>query len=233
MTIDDMKSNEADRSSKVLRNSVAAVLIAATAWLLKRWTSPKPNGLSHRKDTESGRPASQVLEETGPPASLVIGTFTDEHGTVKAVKAVQAEWSRDYQVYSPNLNEKLFEAMNLQKSPTRVWILTGAVIGQLGGWATTIMLTIYFPHRVASMPFIAIPPFAIISFEMMVLLGVGAGLFGVLFHCRLPDLEAPPDILRRFKQDRFGIVLKCDGREQVLRARMLLERQGVENIQYV
>jgi Protein of unknown function (DUF3341) len=220
-----------DSGSK-LKNSVAAILIAVGAWLLTIWTSRTTTDPSRTpiKRRERATPRKDDPEEPYP--FCVIGIFSEEQATFEAAKSVRAEWSNEYRVYSPNLNESLFEALELPKSGTRMWILIGAVIGQLGGWATTIMLSIYYPHRVASMPVIAIPPFAIVSFEMMVLFGVGVGFLAVLFYCRLPEAEVPPDIFRQFKKDRFGVVLMCDDRDQVTRAQTLLERHKVESIAY-
>ena len=219
-------------SAPLLKNSVAAILIAGGAWLLRRWTSSRTaDPLSQKRRDE--RAEQSELEPEDRSASCVVGIFNDDRATLEAAREVKAEWTEEYRVYSPNLNEAMLEALKLPKSRTRGWILAGGVIGQLGGWATTIMLSIYYPHPVASMPIIAIPPFAIISFEMMVLCGAGAGFVAVLFYCGLPDWRLPPDIYRKFKQDRFGIVLMCDNRDQVLRARMLLERHRVENIVYL
>jgi hypothetical protein len=163
---------------------------------------------------------------------MVIGSFADEGAALDAVKAVTRRWNNGYQVYSPNLNERFFEAMSLRESSTRYWIAAGGIIGWLGGWATTIMLSIYWIHHVASMPVIAVPPFTIISFEMMILFGAFGGVLGLMFHARLPSFEPPAEYLRRFKQDRIGVVLSCDGGEEVLRARALLEEYGANEILY-
>ena len=96
------------------------------------------------------------------------------------------------------------------------------------------MLSIYWPHHVASMPVIAVPPFTIISFELMILFGTFGGVLGLMLHGRLPSFKPPEEYLRRFKRDRIGMVLSCDGgREEVLRAQTLLQEHGADEILYV
>ncbi len=168
-----------------------------------------------------------------PEVTRVIGSFQDEEAALSAAKAVMAEWHGGFQVYSPNLNEEFFAVMRLPESPTRFWILGGGIFGQLSGWALTIMLTIFWWHPVAGMPAIAVPPFTIISFELMVWFGAFVGLAGLMFHARLPKFHAAPAYLDRFQLDRIGLVLGCEGREHALRARRLLERHEPDDILYV
>lgn len=191
-----------------------------------RWRS-----LSKQAEEEADQIVSNFGEALDRPV-LVVGGFDDDNTIKDAVRAVIREWPGEYEIYTPNLNESLFELMNLPTSPTRYWILGGAILGQCAGWGIVIYLSMFWPHPVAGMPIIAVPPFVIISFEMMVLLGVGAGCFGLLFHCGLPGLEPAPEYLDRFKQDQTGIVLICLGRPQVLWAKRLLEQHGAEEIRY-
>lgn len=206
----------------------------ATAWRLQRRFNHDRSDPKHspQPEREGVFAPEEVEPDTLSRARLVIGSFDDAHATVQAAGVLRREWPYGFEVYSPNLNEALLEAMNLPRSPTRLWIAAGAIVGELGGWATTIMLSIYWPHHVAGMPIIAIPPFTIISFEMKVLFGIGGGVVGLLLHCRLPTFEAPADYLRRFQEDRFGIVLNCHGPDQVLSGCRLLGKHGAKDIQY-
>ncbi|HJU12775.1 MAG TPA: quinol:electron acceptor oxidoreductase subunit ActD [Candidatus Binataceae bacterium] len=202
----------------------------AAAWRLQRRLHyRKHEAMAPQRETPL---VGANITEGLAQASVVVGSFDDADGAIEAARALRVEWPYGFRAYSPNLNEAFFEAMELPQSVTRLWIAAGAIVGELGGWATTIMLSIYWPHPVAGMPVISIPPFTIISFEMMVLFGVGGGLLGLLFHCGLPSLQSPPEYLQRFQRDRFGIVLNCEGAEQALRARRLLDQHGAKNIQY-
>lgn len=217
--------------SKFVKNAALGGALAATIWLLKRLV-PRGTPTDVSKGSSTDAEGFRETEVRIPQASLVIGSFGNEETAVDAVKSLALEWPHEYQVYSPNLNEKLFAAMELPRSPTRFWIAGGAIIGEIGGWALTIMLSVGWPHHVARMPIIAIPPFAIIAFETMVLCGVGGGVIAVLVHCRLPSFKKPIKELRRFQQDRIGIVLNCDGYAQVKRADSLLRHHGADEIQY-
>jgi hypothetical protein len=229
-------------------NWLGGLIIAgalATAWRLqkrlnlRRRGTPLPieSGREIPEKRESGvseeiSEKSELDSDALSQATVIVGSYDDAEAALQAARSLRLEWPYAFEVYSPNLNEAFFEAIDLPRSATRLWIAAGAIFGELGGWTATIMLSIYWPHRVAGMPIIAIPPFTIISFEMMVLFGVAGGVVGLLFHCGLPSLEPPPDYLRRFQQDRFGIVLDCDGAEQIVRGQQLLEKHGAKDIHY-
>jgi Alternative complex III, ActD subunit len=232
-----MKTNDQDESLKanlgrLLKNAAAGGVLAGSVWLLKQLASRAPRSTALRRSS-SHIAIIPDAEVPIPEASIVIGSFGNEEAALETIRCLAHEWSHhQYEVYSPNLNEKFFAAMNLPHSPARFWIAGGAILGQLGGWVLTIMLSVDWPHHVARMPIVAIPPFAIIAFEMMVLGGVAGGVAAVLFHCGLPSFEPSTKELRRFRQDRIGIVLNCDGYAQVKRAQALLREHGAEEIQY-
>lgn len=161
---------------------------------------------------------------------VVIGSFQDENDALRAINGIRRNWSEGFEVYSPQLNEHFLEIMDLPKSPTRFWILAGAIFGQFSGWTITIMLSIYWPHEVGNMPVIAIPPFTILSFELMVLMAAFGGVFGLMYHAGMPNLEDPPEYMRRFRRDRIGIAMNCRGEPQFRQAESMLRELGAEDI---
>ena len=161
---------------------------------------------------------------------VVIGSFHDEGDALRAIETIRRDWPSGFEAYSPQLNEHFLEAMELPKSPTRFWILAGAIFGQFCGWTVTIMLSIYWPHRVGNMPVIAIPPFTILSFELMVLMAAFGGVFGLLYHAGMPQFEDFPEHMRRFTRDRIGIAMNCFGEFQFSQAESILRNLGAEDI---
>jgi hypothetical protein len=233
MNSDHKKVSYHHGMSVLVRAMAALGALAISARVLRHASSRDPD-LHSRIATEADSDLfGRHLPNPSIAAGKVIGSFDDEHIALDTVKALVNRWPAKLEVYSPNLNEEMIAAMRLPKSPVRFWIAAGAVFGQLGGWVTTIMLSIYWRHPVAGMPVIAVPPFAIIAFEMMVLLGAVAGMLGLFFHCRLPNLTPSPEYLDRFKQDRIGIVLECSEHGQIVRAARTLRSHGASEIVYV
>jgi hypothetical protein len=228
---------------------IASFFAGILAALLLRWwrrertpvTSASPTEVMPRETPPAGTTPPDGIgdghsgvphEPGGPIPEQVIGSFAEEHTAAQAIASVRERWRHKFDAYSPFLSEEFMEAMGLHNSPVRYWVLTGAIIGQGGGWATTIMLSIYWRHPVANMPVIAVPPFTIVGFELMVLLGALFGVAGLFFHCRMPNFRESPPHLRRFKQDRIGIVLDCPAASDVRDAELLLRELGAEEIIY-
>ena len=55
-------------------------------------------------------------------------------------------------------SEKILEALELPKSPIRVCVLAGGIIGVLSGFALTIGTSLTWPHVAGGKPIISIPP---------------------------------------------------------------------------
>lgn len=161
---------------------------------------------------------------------VVMGSFRDESDALRAMVRVRREWPRGFEAYSPALNERFSEVMGLPESPVRLWFLGGAVFGEFSGWTVSIMLTIYYPHVVGNMPLIAVPPFTVVSFELMTLLAVVGGFCGLLLYGNMPRLEPPPEYMKRFKRDRIGIAVNCRGELEFRQAETLLRDIGAEDI---
>jgi hypothetical protein len=73
------------------------------------------------------------------------------------------------------------------------------------------------------------PPFIVICFELMVLLGGIFGFFGVLMLSGVPTTVSAPGYDGRFGEDRFGIVVRCD-EEQAERVESMLKESGAEEV---
>ena len=224
------------RTRSLAATLATAGIVAFGGVALWRWRLTRISGSFANRETELSNvlddaeffpaPAQRRLLASGS----VVGSFRDESDALRAIKALQRRWPHGFEAYSPLLNEHFFEAMNLPKSPVGLWILAGALFGQFGGWALTIMLSIYWPHTVANMPVIAIPPFTIIAFEMMVLMAIFGGLFGLMFHGRMPAFNASAEYMRPFKRDRIGIAMNCHGEPQFVEAERMLREFGAEDI---
>ena len=82
------------------------------------------------------------------------------------------------------------EALHLLKtpvSPLKYFTFVGALSGFCAGFGLTIYSVKSWPIITGGKPIVSLPPFMIIAFELTILLGALASLFGFLLLARLPD----------------------------------------------
>ena len=77
---------------------------------------------------------------------------------------------------------------------------------------------------------VSIPPFVVIGYESMILLGGLANLFGMLALARLPELRPAAPYDPRFTEDRIGIWVPCGG-DELPRVEASLKGHGAEEVQ--
>ena len=78
-------------------------------------------------------------------------------------------------------------------------------------------------------PIASIPPYIIIMFELMILIGGLSGVTGFFLHSRLPAFESEGGYRSRFGADRFGLVVRCDDGDAA-RLESLLRDAGADEI---
>jgi hypothetical protein len=105
----------------------------------------------------------------------------------------------------------------------------GGISGILTGLAITIGTTYEWRLNAGGKPLVSWPPFIIICFELMVLLGGIFGFTGVLGLSGIPATETAPGYDGRFGEDRFGIVVLCDEQEAA-RVESILKESGAEEV---
>lgn len=160
----------------------------------------------------------------------VIGVFADEEECVHAIETLRHAGYPKPRVFAPIPSEKILEALELPKSPIRVLVLTGGIIGVISGFAITIGTSLTWPHVAGGKPIISLTPYIIIAFELMILFGALSGVAGFLFFGRFPRLESQRGYSLRFSDDRFGVVVDC-AVDQRARVEKLLKDAGAEEIE--
>jgi hypothetical protein len=160
----------------------------------------------------------------------VSGFFHEEEECVRAIGAIGDAGFPDPRVFSPFPSVHVLDALGMRSSPVRLWVLAGAIAGATSGFALTVGLSAsWYPHLTAGMPFISVPPFVVIAFEMTVLFASLAGTAGFLFHGRFPQIDAMPGYHPRVTDDRFGVVIRCPV-ERASEAEAVLRRAGAEEV---
>ena len=159
----------------------------------------------------------------------IISSFADETQCAHAIEELRAAKVGEFNTFSPIPSHRIEHAIGRTKSPVRWIVLTGGISGVLTGLAVTIGTTYEWRLNAGGKPLLSWPPFIIICFELMVLLGGIFGFFGVLGLAGIPATEIAPGYDGRFGEDRFGIVVRCDEAEAV-RVESMMKEAGAEEV---
>ena len=105
----------------------------------------------------------------------------------------------------------------------------GAVLGLTGGFSLCIYSVISYPLVVGGKELISLPPFVVIGYESMILLGALANLVGMLALTRLPQVKTKAPYDPRFSEDKIGIWVPCSG-EAADRVEKMMRGSGAEEV---
>ena len=159
----------------------------------------------------------------------LLGVFNDGSKAARGVAAVLGAQLGEVVVYGPTPNHAIDRALDEQVSPVRTFTLVGGLLGCVAGFALPIYTVLDWPLITGGKALISIPPFVVIAFELTILFGALAGLVGFLGLAGLPSLRRKTMDDPRFTNDRFGVLVTCDGvhREAVVNH---LRQSGAEEV---
>ena len=159
----------------------------------------------------------------------VMGVFAYVDDAAGAVRALRQVGHKDLSVYSPIPYHDIEHALGQGPSLVRWVTFGGATLGLTGGFALCIYSVMSYPLVVGGKELISLPPFVVIGYESMILLGALANLVGMLALARLPQLKAKAPYDKRFSEDKIGIWVPCSG-DAAARAEKMLRGQGAEEV---
>jgi ActD protein len=159
----------------------------------------------------------------------ITGTFGSEEACAGGIEALLKAGLPRVDFFAPIPSERLLELVGLDRSPVRAWVLIGGITGALSGFALTIGTSLTWPHVVGGKPIVSIPPYIIIAFELMILLGGLSAVIGFLVNARVPSLRSKPGYSPRFSADQFGVTVRCEESEAA-RAERILKEAGAEEV---
>ena len=167
----------------------------------------------------------------GPPVAYrgVMGVFYYVDDATEAVRALRQSGHRDLSVYSPVPHHDLEKAMEKGESLVRWVTFVGGVLGITGGFALCIYSVRSWPMVVGGKELVSLPPFVVIGYESMILLGALSNLLGMLALGRLPQVKSKAPYDPRFTEDRIGIWVPCTGAE-VARVEAMLRGHQAEEV---
>jgi hypothetical protein len=159
----------------------------------------------------------------------VLGIFEFVDDATAAVRALRQVGHKDLSVHSPVPHHELEHALEQGPSIVRWVTFGGAVLGLTGGFSLCIFSVTSYPLVVGGKELISLPPFVVIGYESMILLGALANLVGMLALTRLPQLRSKAPYDPRFSEDRIGIWVPCSG-DAAARVEQMLRGQGAEEV---
>ena len=113
--------------------------------------------------------------------------------------------------YSPFPIEELAEAIGFHKNGVPLVVLVGGLLGGLSGYLMQYWIaTSSYPVNVGGRPYHSWPAFIIVTFEMTILFGGIAAVFGMLALNGLPMPYHPVFNVPRFalaSKDRFFLII--------------------------
>ena len=168
---------------------------------------------------------------TGAPQHYqgVMGIYYYVDDATAAVKALRELGHKNLSVFSPVPHHELEHAQEQGPSLVRWVTFGGAVLGMTGGFALCIYSVYSYPLVVGGKELVSLPPFVVIGYESMILLGSLANLLGMLALARLPALKNKAPYDPRFTEDKIGIWVPCVG-ESAVKVQEAMRGHGAEEV---
>ena len=163
----------------------------------------------------------------------VMGVFEYEDDLIRAAQKLKDSGFEGLEFLSPvPIEHELEKVFGARKSAVRRYSLAGALLGAIGGFSLAVFSALAFILPTGGRPVIAFPPFFVITYEMTILLGVLATLFGFHMVSGLPAWRDAP-YKPEFNVDRFGVIVPIGTSDQGERAEGIIRAAGAEEVSQV
>lgn len=160
----------------------------------------------------------------------LVAEFDRPEALLEAVRRAREAGFVRFEAYSPFPIEGLAQAEGFKESWVPLATLLGGVAGAAIGYGMQVYTNLDFAIDIGGRPLLAPPAFTLITFELMVLGAVIAGVLAMLLLNRLPKLHHPLFDVASFhlaSLDRFFLVIAAsDPRFDLTRDRAFLEGLG-------
>src|ERR1044071_8651445 len=161
-------------------------------------------------------------------AQGVLGSF---HHIDLAVHAIEDLKRAQYEVtvFTPTPRHEFEHVLDRPKSAVRKITLGFGLAGVTFGYWIAIWISDYWPLNVGNKPVASWVPYTIIGFEVMVLVGGLATVFGMMALSRIPRLTMTVGYDERFSGGHFGVWVETTP-ERADEAMKLLQKHGAQEV---
>lgn len=159
----------------------------------------------------------------------VVGVFNEIDAAVEAIEELQQEKLGALTVYSPTPRHEFDHAIIARPSPVRRFTLIGGLLGATFGYWIAIWASDYWPLVVGGKAVASWVPYTIFGFEVMVLFGALATVFGLLINSRVPRLTMTVGYDPRFSGGNYGIFVECSP-EDAAAAETVMRNSGAVEV---
>lgn len=160
----------------------------------------------------------------------LVAEFDRPDRLLEAVRRARQAGFVRYEAYSPFPIEGLAEAEGFRDSRVALATLLGGIVGAAAGYGMQVYTNLDFRIDIGGRPLVAPPAFALITFELMVLGAVLAGILTMLVLNHLPKLHHPLFDVPSFhlaSLDKFFLVIESrDPKFDAERCREFLQGLG-------
>jgi hypothetical protein len=164
-----------------------------------------------------------------PGEAGILATFSDPGAAARAIRSLR-EQGFVVRAAMPAPIREVVQAIGTPRSTLERATMAGALLGIVCGALLTVATSLAWPILTGGMPIVSIPPFAIVTFETMVLAASLATLVALLFRgWRGGRPRAFPEN-EGFQVDRIGVFASGgDGAE----AERILHASGADGVRRV
>lgn len=144
----------------------------------------------------------------------ILAEFKNPGHLMKAAKLTHKAGYKKFDCYSPFPIHGMDDAMGLKPSKLGYIVMGHALIGFLGGLALQIWTSaIAYPINISGKPFINLPAFIPVTFELTILLSAFGAVFGMFFLNNMPKHHNPlfnSDYFKKATDDGFFVVIEAE-----------------------
>jgi hypothetical protein len=134
----------------------------------------------------------------------LLAEFESPEALKECIRAARQAGFRRIDAYTPFPVEGLPEELGLHRSKVPIFVFLGGMTGALTGWLMQYYSSVIdYPLNIGGRPFNSWPAFVIVIFELTILFGGLAGVFGMLALNGLPKPHHP-----LFNEPRFDRVTR-------------------------
>lgn len=155
----------------------------------------------------------------------VLASFREIDSAVEAIQDLRKQNFSDITVFTPTPRHEFEEALDPPTSGVRKFTLIGGLLGVTFGYWIAIWISDYWPLVAGGKPIASWVPYTIIGFEIMVLFGSLATVFGMFALSRLPRLTMTVGYDARFSHGDFGVWV-VTGPDRASAAADVLQKHG-------